>query len=57
VWIEASQTNRVIACLSGSRVSVSYLVRDIVAFERLMLMELLDWLAISTGDAMELAQS
>ncbi len=56
-WVEASRAGGVVARLNDAATPSTALVGDIVAFERLMIVELLDWLAISIDDAMELAPS
>lgn len=54
-WVDRSGMNGVVASLSGAPISSADVVNDIVAFEQLMMTELLDWIAISTDDSMELA--
>ncbi|MBB6255213.1 hypothetical protein [Nitrospirillum iridis] len=57
-WQDSSKQDGLAARLSGNAsVRISEIVRDICAFERLMMVELLDWMAITTDDAMELAAS
>ena len=56
-WVEASRVGGVVARLNDASTPSTLLVGDIIAFEQLMIVELLDWLAISIDDAMELAPS
>ncbi|MFO0155080.1 MAG: hypothetical protein ACK530_03350 [Alphaproteobacteria bacterium] len=57
-WQNMSRHDGLAARLSGdAAVQMDKIVRDIRAFEQLMMVELLDWLAITTDDAMELAAS
>jgi hypothetical protein len=57
-WVRNSTRDGIVAHLTGNvTVPKGAIVNDIRAFEQLMVVELLDWLAISTDDAMELAPS
>jgi hypothetical protein len=57
-WIKQSELDGLVARIQRQDISASInVIRDVRAFEQLMVIELLDWLAISTDDAMELAPS
>jgi hypothetical protein len=57
-WVRTSSDTGLAAQLAGGgATSRDALIRDIRAFEFLMVIELVGWLSISTDDAMELAAS